>query len=78
MSQNPGRPDKSMNRNEHTHPTLKTLAIFKCPSAACIHSVPEGHVRLAQCFNIGITNRNRMSPEGTAENPWQFKRPFGT
>jgi hypothetical protein len=32
-------------------------------------SVPEGHSRLAQCFNIGITDRNRISPEGTAENP---------
>src|SRR5438874_1774194 len=40
--------------------------------------IPEGWLRITQRFNVGIGAQGAVSPEGTAENPRSFSRPFGT
>ncbi len=35
--------------------------------------VPEGHLRIAQCFSIGFYRGRVLSPEGTAEERPQFR-----
>src|SRR5436190_359826 len=40
-------------------------------------AVPEGHLTIAQRFNVGTFAGNEVSPEGTADTT-EFSRPFGT
>ena len=45
-----------------------------------LNLVPEGHLRIAQCFSFGREVHERYkSPKGTVDkDEAQFSRPFGT